>query len=56
MRREESLKCASEQEEADSQKGAHVRSVFAEPDGAVGGDRIRHVRRRFPCGFGYPFG
>jgi hypothetical protein len=56
MRREEFLEGASEQEEAGSQKGPHVRSVFAEPDGAVGGGRIRGVRRRFPCGFGHPFG
>ena len=50
MRREEFLECVSEQDEADSQKGVHVRSAFAEPDGAVGGDRIRDVRRRFPFG------
>jgi uncharacterized protein (DUF2267 family) len=56
MRRKVFLKRVGQQEKADPQEEAHIRAVFAAPDGVVSGGEMRDIGRQFPSEFGHLFG
>ena len=56
MRRKVFLKRVGQQEKADPQEEAHIRAVFAAPDGVVSGGEMRDIGRQFPSEFDHLFG